>query len=259
VPTRPVTFMATTGQPRSCLPCRHCVRAIPQACFHLAARALGHFRSGGSTSRWGGLSCVERRRLTLPSSGRLPAGFARFQPPLMSNVRALRMQVNSLLKYVTAFVGAACAACLRIVFQPLPRSAQFSAGVPAGSSSAGHSLSWSRSATFVVASPPRHGVRSRGGCLAGHTSVSLTRALRAGVLRRAVSSFSRSAASPVLSCTITPRQSEGTVLSVIASSKTVAFREQRPNPSIERTYNSGRRWSASARSATLLSAAHVKR
>jgi hypothetical protein len=169
------------------------------------------------------------------------------------------MQVNSLLKYVTAFVGAACAACLRIVFQPLPRSAQFSAGVPAGSSSAGHSLSWPRSATFVVAGPPRHGVRSRGGFLAGHTSVSLTRALRAGVLRRAVSSFSRCAASLVLGPTITPHQSHSGVGAAVASNNTVAFREQRPNPSIERTYNSGRRSFASARPATLLSAAHVKR
>jgi len=169
------------------------------------------------------------------------------------------MPVNSLLKFVTAFAAEALAACLRIVFQPLPRSAQLSIGVSAGSSSAGHSLSWLRLAPVVLASPLRHGVRSHVGCLAGHTSVSLTRALRAGVLRRAVSSWGRCAASPVLSCTITPRQSEGTVLSVIASSKAVALREQRPNPSIERTYNSGRRWSASARSATLLSAAHVKR
>jgi len=176
----------------------------------------------------------------------------------MSNVRALRMLVNAPLKSVTAFAGAALAACLRVVLA-LCRAAQFSVGVPAGSSSADHSLSWLRPASVVLASPLRHGVRSHSGCLAGHTSVSLTRALRAGVLRRAVSSWGRCAASSVLSCTITPRQSEGTVLSVIASSKAVALREQRPNPSIERTYNSGRRWSASARSATLLSAAHVKR
>jgi hypothetical protein len=32
--------------------------------------------------------------LTLPSSGRLPAGFARFQPPLMSNVRRHKITVR---------------------------------------------------------------------------------------------------------------------------------------------------------------------
>ena len=169
------------------------------------------------------------------------------------------MPVTSLLKVAAAFAGSAFTACLRVVFQPLPRSVQFGVSVSAGSSSAGHSLSWPRSASFVVAGPPRHGVRSRGGCLAGHTSVSLTRALRAGVLRRAVSSFSRCAASLVLGPTITPHQSQSGFGAAVASNNTVAFREQRPNPSIERTYNSGRRLSASARSATLLSAAHVKR
>jgi len=169
------------------------------------------------------------------------------------------MLVTSPLKAVTAFAGSAFAACLRIMFQPLPRSAQFSAGVPAGSSSAGHSLSWLRSASVVLASPLRHGVRSHSGCLAGRTPFSPTRALRTGVLRRAVSLLSRSAATPVLGPTIACRQSEGTVVSVIASSKAVALHDLRPNPSIERTYNSGRRLSAPARSATLLSAAHVKR
>jgi hypothetical protein len=169
------------------------------------------------------------------------------------------MPVTSLLKVAAAFAGSAFTACLRVVFQPLPRSVQFGVSVSAGSSSAAHSLSWLRPATVVLASPPRHGVRSHSGCLAGHTSVSPTRALRAGVLRRAVSSFSRCAASLVLSCTITPRQSQGKVRGVVASNWAWVFNRQRPNPSIERTYNSGRRSFASARPATLLSAAHVKR
>jgi len=188
-------------------------------------------RKLGTATWFPGLARKRERGLTLPSRGRSKGRFAPFGPPLMSNVRALRMPLNSPPKSVTAFAGSAFAACLRIMFQPLPRSAQFSAGVPAGSSSVGHSLSWPRSASFVVAGPPRHGVRSHGGCLAGHTSVSLTRALCAGVLRRAVSSFSRCAASLVLGPTITPRQSQSGVGAAVASNNTVAFREQRPNPS----------------------------
>jgi hypothetical protein len=139
------------------------------------------------------------------------------------------MLVTSPLKSVTAFAGSAFAACLRVVFQF--RSPQFGVGVPAGSSSASHSLSRLRPASVVLASPLPHGVRSHSGCLSVHTPFRPTRALRAGVLRRAISSWGRSAATPVLGPTIACRQSEGTVVSVIASSKAVALHEQRPNPS----------------------------
>jgi len=55
----------------------------------LARQTGGHGR--GPKEGWiGSPGEVQRWWLTLPSSGRLPACFARFQPPLMSNVRAHR-------------------------------------------------------------------------------------------------------------------------------------------------------------------------
>ncbi len=81
-------------------------------------------------------------------------------------------------------------------------------------------------------------------------TVRLTRSLRAGVLRRAVSLWSRFAAS-VFRATITPQSSGGKVVFGIANASVVAFSAQRPNPSVERTSNSGLR--------PLSAAAHVKR
>jgi len=76
------------------------------------------------------------------------------------------------------------------------------------------------------------------GTAARSVQVRRTRALRADVLRRAVSSWSRTAASPALGPTITHRQSQGNVASILASNKAVALRRQRPNWSVERTCNS---------------------
>jgi hypothetical protein len=52
-----------------------------------------------------GVRCNSPQCLTLPSSGRLPACFARFQPPLMSNVRRLAANMSRPSKLVL-FYGA---------------------------------------------------------------------------------------------------------------------------------------------------------
>ena len=89
--------------------------------------------------------------------------------------------------------------------------------------------------------------------------VRFTRALRANVLRRAVSSLSRLRGGAVLGSTIASHQSQGAVLGVVANSRVIFRVRQRPNPSVERTANGGSRWFASHRSATPLAAAHLKR
>ena len=71
----------------------------------------------------------------------------------------------------------------------------------------------------------------------GHVSVSPTRALRAGVLRRAVSSWSRlSAAASVFLITAGCHRS-GDSLAPRLPGKAVPRHQQRPNPSIEGTCN----------------------
>jgi hypothetical protein len=100
-------------------------------------------------------------------------------------------------------------------------------------------------------------------CSTGHRAVSVqvrrTRALRADVLRRAVSSLSRLRGGVLLRSTIAHRKSEAKVSSVLASSRAVACSGQRPNPSIEGTHNGGARCPASATAVAPLCAPHVKR
>jgi len=75
---------------RSCAPCTHCGlrrEAVRRLCaaWRRAARRCGV----ANLHSWLAKRRCSINRLTLPSSGRLPACFARFQPPLMSNVRRL--------------------------------------------------------------------------------------------------------------------------------------------------------------------------
>ncbi|CAG1014466.1 hypothetical protein ANAEL_04987 [Anaerolineales bacterium] len=68
--------------------------------------------------------------------------------------------------------------------------------------------------------------------------VSFTRALRAGVLRRAVSLLSRFAAS-VFRATITPQSSGGKVVFGIANASVVAFSAHRPKDALKKRPNFG--------------------
>jgi hypothetical protein len=52
-----------------------------------AVAAVGRRQEIGAAS-----PCLPPRDLTLPSSGRVPAGFARFHTPLMSNVSSRVVQ-----------------------------------------------------------------------------------------------------------------------------------------------------------------------
>jgi len=97
-------------------------------------------------------------------------------------------------------------------------------------------------------------------CGTGRTFRGL-RALRAAVLRRAVSQFSLSVAT---------RRRRSAALTeglpayagfrkCVLKGQSVRLTKQRPNPSVERTHNGGARFLAPSRSATPLCAAHVKR
>ena len=135
--------------------------------------------------------------------------------------------------------------------EPAACSARSGANVSAGPSLGVRLLSLLRAASHVVAPGPKHGVHWHPQSLAMLDSGSSTRALRADVLRRAVSSLSRLRGGVLLRSTITHRKSQAKVSSVLASNRAVACSAQRPNPSIEGTSNIRLR---------LLSAApHVKR
>jgi len=139
-----------------------------------------------------------RRRLTLPSRGRPTSGFACCRPPLMSNVRALRML--SLARGVIAEPSLSCgtgAFIARLVGAVsrrarLPRSSSASSYLSSISSSASSASSpissWSLRSLF-------HGLQRRQlfALRREHRKVSvrLTRALRASVLRRAVRALGR--------------------------------------------------------------------
>ena len=177
----------------------------------------------------------------------------------MSNVRALRML--SLARRVIAEPSLSCGtgAFIARLVGAVSRWARFSRS----SSASSYSSSISSSASSLVSSPISflslrslfHGLH-RQQLLALRREhrmvpVRLTRALRAGVLRRAVSAFSRLAASvrnlrvePEASCWSGYRSSR-------ALGRLVPVHGERPNPSIEGTSNSKLR--------LLLDAPHVKR
>ena len=142
--------------------------------------------------------------------------------------------------------------------QARPASAQSSVYTP-GSSSSARLPSWLRATSLVLVRAPRHSASRHSAFVAMSDQVSSTRALCADVLRRAVSSLNRLRGTAVLGSTIAPRQSEGTLVGVVASNKVAVCARQRPNPSVERTHNGGRRRLVSHRPATPLCAAHVKR
>ena len=159
----------------------------------------------------------------------------------MSNVRALRMQnmFNRIAK-VQSLAGASRRAAQSVLpaAEPVPLP-ELHALVRANASSHWSSLVSSPSRSLLLA-------RAKSACLCirhehGLIPVSPTRALRAGVLRRAVSPWGRlSAAASVFLITAGSRRSGGSLAPHLPG-KAVPRHQQRPNPSVNRTSNSGLR------------------
>ena len=61
-------------------------------------------------------------RLTLPSSGRAPAGLARCVPPLMSNVRPAKMQLRSITNVLACILLLACGVAAFLLLLPIPQT-----------------------------------------------------------------------------------------------------------------------------------------
>jgi len=135
--------------------------------------------------------CLSTTGLTLPSRGRATSGFACCCTPLTSNVRALRMQsLFSRIVKLQPFAGASRRAAQSVLPAAEPvRLPELQALVRANASSHWSSLVSSQSRSLPLAR-----ARSAPLCMHrghGHVSASPTRALRAGVLRRAVSPWGR--------------------------------------------------------------------
>jgi len=201
------------------------------------------------------VACVLKSSLTLPSSGHPTAGFAVCWLPLMSNVRPLQMPSVLLHGSVSPKAGRSLLA--------LAASSVFAAGKPAQRSlQLGCARICGASSPWASALAGGHlgaasAVPCYRSCLAAPAESSSvqsrhTRALRAGVLRRAVSTLSRLAAamsfgtSGLLEVWLAAQSCLAAAGSGLLSSP-----GQWPNPSIERTFHSRLR--------RLWNAAHVKR
>jgi len=159
----------------------------------------------------------------------------------MSNVRALRMQsLFSYLAKLQPLAGASRRAEQSVLPAVEPvQLPELHALVRANASSHWSSLvsSQSRSLPLVRASSGRLCMH-RGH---GHVSASPTRALRAGVLRRAVSPWGRLSAAALVAPITAGLHRLGSGRVPHRPGKSVACHQQRPNPSVNRTSNSGLR------------------
>ena len=188
---------------------------------------------------------LQRSALTLPSKGHATAGHdrtlrarpCRRRMPLTSNVRALRMP--SLFSHVTKLqplAGASRRAAQSALLAAEPVLVS-QLHVPVRASTFSH---WSSLASSQSSSLPLARAGSGRPCMHhehGHVSASPTRALRAGVLRRAVSVWSRlSAAGSVFLITAGCHRSGGSLAPHLLG-KALPHHQQRPNPSVNRTSN----------------------